>query len=233
MILAESKRMKQIVVIGGGGFLRDSRDLRLEKYILKQAGKKNPSVCFIPTASGESAEYIVKFYSAFGRLGCRTSHLSLFRPPTADLESFIMEKDIIYVGGGNTKSMLALWQEWKLDSILKGAWEKGVILSGVSAGAICWFEEGVTDSVPGEFRAIKGLGFLKGSFCPHYDSEPDRQPAYHRLLDEGKIQPGYAVMDYAALHFIDDELKNVFYSKTEARACFVEAGKGKIKETVL
>ena len=225
--------MKQIIAIGGGGFRRDENDLSLEKYILKQAGKKNPSVCFIPTASGESEEYIIKFYSAFSGLGCRTSHLSLFRPPTADLESFILEKDIIYVGGGNTKSMLALWREWNLDSILRKAWEEGIVLSGVSAGAICWFEEGVTDSVPGGFGAIKGLGFLKGSYCPHYDSEPGRQPAYHRLLDEGKLQPGYAVMDYVALHFIDDELKHVFNSKTESRACFVEAGNGKIKETVL
>lgn len=225
--------MKQIIAIGGGGFRRDDKDLSLEKYVLKQVDKKNPSVCFIPTASGESAEYTIKFYSVFNRLGCTPSHLSLFKPPTADLKSFILEKDVIYVGGGNTKSMLALWREWGLDSILKTAWGKGIVLSGVSAGAICWFEEGVTDSIPGELSAIKGLGFLKGSFCPHYDSEPGRQPAYHRLLDEGKIQPGYAVMDYVALHFTDDELKHVFNSKTESQACFVEAGNGKIKETVL
>src|ERR1700722_9005940 len=181
-----NSNIKQIIAIGGGGFSKfgdySPKNLLIEEYILKQTGKERPSICFIPTASGEAPKYIVDFYRAFGTFDCRTSHFSLFEPPTADIEAFFLEKDAIYVGGGNTKSLIALWKEWQLDQCLKKAYEHGVLLSGISAGANCWFEECVTDSILGELTSLKCLGFLKGSCCPHYDGEEKRETAYHSLI---------------------------------------------------
>lgn len=138
---------------------------------------------FIPTASGDADNYILRYYNFFNHQNCDPSHLSLFNPPTRDLESFILEKDIVYVGGGNTKNLLALWAEWGLDHVLRKAWNQVVIFAGVSAGSSCWFEEGVTDSFGDGLESIECLGLLKGSNCPHYDGEIDRKPAYHNLLN--------------------------------------------------
>ncbi len=180
-------------------------NLALEKYVLEQIQKPHPNVCFIATASGDSEGYILKFFEAFLELECRPSYLSLFRLPKAHLEEFLLEKDILYVGGGNTRSMLALWREWKLDAIIQKAYKKGVLLAGISAGANCWFEQCITDSMPGELRVLSCLGYLRGSFCPHYDGEPERRPSFHRLLNENKIKPGYAADDGAAIHYINEE----------------------------
>jgi len=214
--------MKQIIALGGGGFSMEPDNLALDRYILKQINKSRPAVCFLPTASGDAEGYIVNFYAAFTKLDCRPSHLSLFNLPTADLESFVLEQDIIYVGGGNTRSMLALWREWSLDKILYQAWQQGVILSGLSAGAICWFEQGVTDSVPGRLGTLNCLGFLPGSCCPHYDGEAERRPAYQRLLSHCEILPGYGIDDGVALHFVDQELNHVVTSRPRARAYLVK-----------
>ena len=210
--------MRQIIAMGGGGFSMEPDNLLLDQYVLKQTMKDRPEICFLPTASAESTEYILNFYNAFGQLDCRPSYLSLFKPPTADLESFILEKDVIYVGGGNTKSMLTLWREWDLDIILRKAWEQGVILAGLSAGGICWFEQGVTDSIPGGLSPLDCLGFLPGSFCPHYDGEQERQPVYQDLVAKGAIKPGYAADDGAALHFLGNELTRVTSSRPDAKA---------------
>jgi len=142
----------------------------------------------------------------------------------------MLKKDIIYVGGGNTRNLLLLWKEWGLDRILKKAWERGIALSGVSAGSICWFEEGVTDSIPGNLTPLKCLGFLRGSNCPHYDGEKGRRPAYHRLLTEKKIKTGYAADDGVALHFIGDILNRVVSSRPKAHAYKVGLKKGKVAE---
>jgi peptidase E len=225
--------MKQIIAMGGGGFSMEPDNLALDRYVLMQARKTRPTVCFLPTASGDADNYIVKFYEAFGTLECQPSHLSLFRAPTADLQTFLLEKDILYVGGGNTRNMLALWREWGFDDHLRTAWERGVLLAGLSAGAICWFEQGVTDSVPGELRVLNGLGFLEGSCCPHYDGEADRRPAYHRMLLEGEISPGFGVDDGVALHFVDEALQSVVSSRPEARAYKLKVVGNKVQEQVL
>jgi peptidase E len=210
--------MKQIIAIGGAGLSHKPDKLALEKYIIEQTGKLSPSVCFIPTASGEADDYIINFYASFSQLGCKPCHLSLFQPPTANLASFLLQNDIIYVGGGNTRSMLALWREWGIDKILGDAWNQSIVLAGVSAGAICWFEQGVTDSIPGQLNPLDCMGFLPNSFCPHYDSEKDRRPSYLRLVLEDEIMPGYAVEDGVALHFVDQALKHVVTSRPNARA---------------
>ena len=172
--------MRQIIALGGGGFSMEPENPLLDQYILNQSEKVNPRICFIPTASGDADNYISRFYQFFEKQNCLPSHLSLFKPPTRDLESFVMEKDIIYVGGGNTKNLLALWREWGLDRIMKNAYDQGIILSGISAGSICWFEEGVTDSFGDDYEPLTCFGFLKGSNCPHYDGDMDKRFVYHQ-----------------------------------------------------
>ena len=190
----------------------------LDRYVLAQARSRNPAVCFLATASGDADGYIAKFYEAFTRHHrCRPSHIPLFSR-TPNLEEVLLAQDVIYVGGGNTKSMLAVWRDWGFDVILREACESGVVLAGISAGAICWFEEGITDSFADELKVIDCLGFLKGSCCPHFDGEVERRPAFHKLLQENRILPGYAIDDCAAIHFAGDEIKRVVSSLPKASA---------------
>lgn len=195
--------------MGGGNFLRAPDSLPLDRYILGLTQRATPRVCFVGTASGDSPEYVERFHTAFRQLECATFDLPLFTRTPADLRGFIMGMDIIYVGGGNTRSMLPVWREWGLDEILRDAWQSGIVLAGVSAGSICWFEQGISDSVADSMTAVRGLGFLPGSNCPHYDSETERRPAYHGLMQSGAIKPGLACEDAVALHFVDGALSRV------------------------
>lgn len=219
-------KMRQIIAMGGGGFSMEPDNPLLDRYILKEAKTANPKICFLPTASGDSEQYISRFYSFFNDQNCDPSHLSLFNPPSRDLESFVLEKDILYVGGGNTKNLLALWKEWGLDSILRKAWEEGVILAGLSAGAICWFEQGVTDSYGDGLEPINCLGFLKGSNCPHYDGETERRPAYHKLMETNKLHSGIALDDGVAIHYKEKEIHKIVSSRLNAKAYSVSLEKG-------
>ena len=193
---------EQIIAIGGGGFGRNSNHDKIEKYILKQSDKAKPNILFIPTASAEDKSYIVNYYSCFSKLKCSPSHLTFFQR-TPRLDSIINRADIIYVGGGNTKSMLAVWREWKLDKLLLKAYKKGKILCGVSAGAICWFEQGITDSWASNLNTLDCLGFIKGMACPHYQEESDRRPDLHKFLLDEKAISGHAIDGGAAAHFIN------------------------------
>ena len=195
--------MRQIIAIGGGGFGREIGDLKIEKYIVQQSNKTKPKICFIPTATGDDQGYIDNFYKAFNSIDCITSHIDFFKR-TIDLESHILDQDIIYVGGGNTKSMLAVWREWNLDLILKQAYENNIIMSGVSAGAICWFDKGITDSWKNHQSILPCLGFVEGVCCPHYDEEPERIPFVKEMLEAKKIDECIAIEGYCALHLIND-----------------------------
>jgi len=221
---------QQIIAMGGGGFSMEPDNLALDEYILEQANQPHPAVCFLPTASGDSPEYVVKFYAAFTKLDCQPTHLSLFRLPVADLAGFLLSQDVIYIGGGNTRSMLALWRGWGVNRILRKALENGVVLAGVSAGAICWFEQGITDSVPGELSVMPGLGFLPGSCCPHYNSEEVRRPAYQRAVLFSEAKPGFALDDGAAAHFINGELSRGVRSRPEAKIYRVDTVAGEARE---
>ena len=224
----------QIVAMGGGGFSMEPDNLALDRYVLGLVDWPRPRICFVPTASGDARGYIDNFYAAFSTLPCAPSHLSLFDPPTTDLRSFVFEHDVLYVGGGSTRNLLALWREWGLDCILREAWESGKVLAGLSAGAICWFEEGVSDSVvPGRLEPLRCLGFLLGSNCPHYDGEPERRPAYHRLVATGLIGDGYAADDGVALHFVGDRLERLVSSRPAARVYRVERQGETVAETPL
>ncbi len=158
-------RCQQIIALGGGGF-SDSRDPGLDEYLLQQARVPRPTVCFVGAASGDADSYLAKFYAAFSRYECRPCHLPLFRR-TPDLSAYVRAQDVIFVGGGNTRSMLAVWREWGLPELLREAYETGTVLAGISAGTICWFEQGVTDSAASEFEALQCLGLISGSCCPH------------------------------------------------------------------
>ena len=194
---------KNIVAIGGGGFGRSLGSLEIEKYIISLISKKRPKICFIPTASGDSSLYKLNFYRAFSKLDCITSHIDFFSR-TENLEEKILTQDIIYVGGGNTKSMLAVWKEWNLHNILKIAYEKGIVMSGVSAGAICWFDKGVTDSFAKELTIIDCLGIVNDIACPHFDEEKDREPYVNYVINREIINSCICIEGTGALHIKND-----------------------------
>ena len=230
--MSEDRRQRrQIIAMGGGGFSMEPENLALDRYVLAQARTALPAVTFLPTASGDAESYIAEFYAAFSGLPCRPSHLPLFAR-TPDLRAFLLAQDVIYVGGGNTKSLLGVWREWGLPEVLREAWDAGVVLAGVSAGAICWFEQGLTDSYAGELRPLQSLGFLEGSCCPHYDGDPMRRPTYHHLLQTGDLLPGLALDDGAAAHFIGDTLHRVVASRPQAAAYRVHCQDGEARGAV-
>ena len=225
---------RQIVALGGGGFSMEPDNLALDRYILGLARRDEPRICFIPTASGDAIDYIDRFYAAFAPMACEPTHLSLFKPPTADLRAFVQEQDVFYVGGGSTRNLLVLWREWGLDTMLREAWERRAVLAGISAGSICWFESGVSDSVvPGDLAPLRCLGFLPGSNCPHYDSEAERRPTYQRLIAAGALPDGYAADDGVALHFVGDRLERIVSSRPHAKAYRLERHGDQVIETAL
>jgi dipeptidase E len=209
-----------IIALGGGGFSCGTEP-GLDRYILEQSGLGNPRIGFVPTASAEDPAYIIKFYQRFSTLACRPSHLRFF-DRTPDLLAWALAQDIIFVGGGNTKSMLAVWQAWGFDDVLRQAMQQGVLLAGISAGAICWFESGVTDSYSDHLSAIKGLGFLPGSCCPHYSDDVARRPAFEQMLTQGEICDGIAIDDGVAVHFVDGKLTRIVQGKAGVSAYQVQ-----------
>ena len=228
-----SSRSRQIVAFGGGGFLMEPEKPLLDDYVLSLSRARRPKVCFVPTASGDSENVCLRFYEAFARHECMPSVLPLFKRQATDLRPLILEQNVIYVGGGNTANMLAVWRVHGLDRILREAHRRGVILCGVSAGSICWFEAGVTDSFGPKLQPLNdGLGLLPGSNCPHYDGEPQRRPAYQRLVKAG-LPPGYAADDGCALHFVGKTLKRVVASRRNAKAYRVELKGGRLTEVSL
>jgi dipeptidase E len=227
-----SARLPQIIAMGGGGFSMEPENPALDRYILAQTGATRPRVAFLPTATGDAPLYIVNFYTAFSRFECHPSHLTLFGR-TPDLNEYLLNQDVIYVGGGNTKSMLAVWRDWGLAEILYTAWQQGVVLAGVSAGAICWFQAGLTDSWGGVYKMLPCLGFLPGSCTPHYDGEPERRPTFQGFIQRGETPAGYALDDAAALHFVGDTLAHVVTTRPDAHAYRVELKNGLIDETAI
>lgn len=196
----------------------------IDEWILGLTGVARPRVLFVPTASGDADGYVQRFYGAFEAMETRPSHLSLFRRTGADLRETVLRQHVVYVGGGNTPNLLAVWRLHGLDAILREAYARGVLLAGISAGALCWFEGGVTDGF-GPFAPLRdGLGLLRGSFCPHWDGEPERQAVFHRAIADGVLGEGLAADDGAALRFVDGEPVEVFRSRPRARALRVTAG---------
>lgn len=215
---------RQIIVLGGGGFSNgpdDADGYRLDQVILDATGKPRPKICFIGTASGDVDGRAATFYRAFGGGRAEPFDLSLFnRSRHPLLRDFVLGMDAVYVGGGSTLNMLAVWRAHGLDGILEEAWHAGVVLAGMSAGMVCWFEWPVTDSFhDGTVRPISGLGFLPGSACAHYNN-PMRRESFPRLIREG-FAPGHAAEDGAALVFTDTALTEIVASPASAKGFLV------------
>ena len=219
----------QIIAIGGGGFGRNPNHRKIEKYILELTGKEKPNVVFFPTASAENQAYIIQFYKCFTKMSCEPSHFTFFQR-TPRLDSIINKADVIYVGGGNTKSMLAVWQEWKLDKLLLKAYNNGKILCGVSAGAICWCEQGITDSWASNLNVMDCLGFLSEMACPHYQEEKDRRPDVHKMLKQGKCGPGWAIDGGAAIHFKNGKYYKSIQFYSDSYVHYVSTKNGVVNE---
>jgi dipeptidase E len=229
-------RVPQIVALGGGGFSMEQGNPLLDDYVLSLTGAKRPRVCFLPTASGDADHYVVRFYRRFSP-GCEASHVSLFRRDQGtggvedDLATHLLAQDLIYVGGGNVVSMLGAWRAHGLDSVLRQAWRKGVVLCGPSAGSLCWFAESLS-AFHGAPRRVRGLGLLPYSNCVHYDAEPARRAEYHRFVGDG-MRPGYAAEDGVALHFRRTRLERVVSSRPDGCAYRVEPAADGVLETPL
>ena len=214
--------MSHIVALGGGAGTPEGT-AKLLGYVRDLTGKDRPRICCLATAMGDMAEAIVRFYELWAGQG-ELSHAKFFPWPPANLREHILSQDVVFVGGGNTANMLAIWRLHGFDGVLREAWESGIVLTGGSAGMICWFEACVTDSFGPQLEDLRdGLGFLAGSACPHYDGEELRRPTYRRLVDEG-FPPGVAADDGVALHYEGTELVEAVTARDGAAAYRVEPG---------
>ena len=211
--------VRRIVACGGQQLLYPA----LVRYVLGLARRRRPRVLFLGTASGDGAGYLLTFYQAFAGIDCEPSHLALFDRTVDDIDAFVRSQDVVIVGGGNTANMLAIWRLHGVESALRNAYAEGTVLSGWSAGCLCWFEGGVTDSFTPELGALRdGLGILSGSACPHYDTQDARRPVYAREIAAG-LPPGIALEDGVAARYDDERLLEVVSARPEGRAFSVDA----------
>lgn len=232
-IAQDPQPTRRILAIGGGTY--SGTDQPLPRLLIALTGKKDPTIVYLPTAAGDAPPGIVRWYEAMNLLECRPRHLRLFNDSKGlkNFEAKLLNADAIFVGGGNTMNMLAVWKAHGVDKILRKAWERGVVLSGESAGMICWFEQGSTDSRPDKLTALDCLGFLKGSACPHYSGEPQRRPTYQTMVRTGEIRDGIACDDGAALVFEGDRLARVVAVNAKAKAYRVTRSGDKVVEEPL
>ena len=209
-----------MLAIGGGMLMpRDSAPLQV-KYAMELTGRPRPKLCVLNTAVGDDPGAYLRVYDRLAETQARVRHLALFpMPNVADPEDLLMSQDVIFVGGGSVANMVAVWRVHRIDEILRKAWQAGIVLAGSSAGGICWFEGGTTDSFGRELRPFTdGLGLLSGSYCPHYNSERGRRPLYHKLIAEGTLPAGLACDDGVGAHFVDEELTEVIADRPGSAA---------------
>lgn len=240
-----TRRERQIVAMGGGGFSMEPDNTLLDDYVIGLTGVAKPRLCFVPTASGDADGYIDKFYQTFPPERCQASHRLLFHPrkldrypdfgaETGEMRSHLLAQDAIYVGGGSTPNMLAVWRVHGVDQVLRQAWVGGAVLCGLSAGSLCWFEAGTTDAFGRRLEPLlDGLGFLPGSHSPHYDGEPERRPKYQEWIAAGTLPAGYAADDGVGLHFVGRKLVEAVSSRPEAKAYRVRRVGSRAVETRL
>jgi dipeptidase E len=232
--------MRRILAIGGGGFLMEDAPSPIDSHVLHLTGKTKPRVCFLPTPSGDLPEHIEKFYAAFGSSVCQPSHMAFFRKPSAgavplaEFRDHLLTQHVIYVGGGNTKSALGVWREWGATEVLARAYAAGVLLAGMSAGAMCWFEAGLTDSYWGAgYQPLSCLGFLPGGCGVHYHSEPERASRLHSAIAASAVPPSVAIDDFAAVLFENEAVSTAFSWAPGAGAYRVALDGGRALETPL
>jgi len=226
----ESAATRKILIAGGGygeAFIR---------YMVALTGKPRPRLCYLPTASADNPEGIISFFRSCAPLNVEAYAQESFIESLTQKQSWeevLLSMDGIVVSGGNTLNQQAIWRAQGIDLVLRQAWDRGIVLGGASAGSLCWFEEGTTDSRPKELTIVKCLGFLKGSHCPHYDKEAGRRPLYHKLIGSGEMKPGYACDNDAGIYFEDNTVRRVVSTRADAKVYYVSAVAGNVVEKVL
>ena len=220
---------RTIFAMGGGGFTMEPANPVLDDFILELAPSREPRILFLPTASGDPAAQIAAFHERFSGRACRPTHLSLFRLHGSErtLRDVVLEQDVIYIGGGSMRNLLAIWRAHGLDELLVEAWQRGIVLAGLSAGAMCWFESGVTRS-SGPSQTIRGLGLLPGSLSVHADGEPERLPVFLEAIRTGEIPGGWAADDGVGLLFDGASYVRAVSSRPGASACRCDAVQGEL-----
>jgi dipeptidase E len=215
--------------MGGGGFTMEPANPLLDDYVLSLAHAACPRILFLPTAAGDTTGQINAFYARFAGRGCVPEHLSLFRLAEVErpLREIVLEQDVVYAGGGSMRNLLAIWRAHELDRMLVEAWRRGAVLAGLSAGAMCWFEGGVTRS-SGQPGPMAGLGLLPGSLTVHADGEPERLPVWLASVRTGALPGGWALEDGVGLLFADRQLARVVSSRPGAGAQRVDAIAGEL-----
>jgi dipeptidase E len=219
------------ILIAGGGF-REA----FVRYMAQLTGKPRPRLCYLPTASADRPEGVISWFQSCANLNVaafvQPSFISSYRQMQS-WEEVLLSMDGIVASGGNTLNQQAIWKAQGIDAVLKEAWDRGIVLGGASAGSLCWFEEGTTDSRPKALTVVKCLGFLKGSHSPHYDGEAQRRPTYHRMIGSGELKPGYACDNDAGLYFEDNEVKRVVATRAGAKCYYVSKAGNSVVEKVL
>jgi dipeptidase E len=221
---------KTIFIYGGGS------DKIFIKYVAGLTNKPVPRICYIPTASADNANGIVNWYTNCEDLELRPYVMRTFlnsSPNQKTFEEIIMSMDAIIVGGGSTLNMIAIWKAQGIDTVLKKAYDKGIILAGGSAGSLCWFTSGYSDSRPKHLSIVSGLAFLNFSHCPHYHAELARKPLYHQAMLDRKLKEGYACDDLSGLLFINGIMKKSVSQNAYNNNYFISLADGKIKEELL
>jgi dipeptidase E len=226
---------RQIFALGGGGLEKTNGVPLLMKYFLGLTGKEKPRVCFMPSASGDSAADINRWNEVMKGLECqpRVQKVYIASPKVKSFETELFQADAIYIGGGNGLNMLAMWKAQGIDKILRQAYDRGIVLGGEGAGAICWFEQGSSDSRPAKLTVLDCLGFLKGSNCPDYGGHKDRRPLYQEWITKGEIKEGLALDSGVGLHFVDEKLLKAITTNAQAKAYQVTRDGDKAFETTL
>jgi dipeptidase E len=224
-VIDQSTDRRRILAMGGGGFTMAARSPALDRLVLTLTGQAVPRICFLPTASGDPREQTTRFYERFAGWPCEPSILSLFNlaRDRIDPRAHLLAQDAIYVGGGSMRNMLAIWREHGVDRAMRTAWERGIVLAGLSAGAMCWFQGGVTMS-GGTPAAVAGLGLLEGSLSVHGDSEPERLPVFRAAVADGRLPPGFVADDGVALLYAGTRLQACVASTPDARVLRVRPG---------
>lgn len=228
---ADLPRTPRQILIAGGGFRTD-----FIRYLAGLTGRDRPRICYLPTAVGDEQAAMLRWYEMCAPLNvephaqpCFISSYTMDR----SWRDVLLSMDGIVASGGNTLNQQAIWRAQGIDQVLREAWDMGIVLGGSSAGSLCWFEEGTTDSRPQEVGKVECLGFLKGSHSPHYDGEEVRRPTYHRMIASGELKPGYACDNDAGIHFVDNEVRRVVKTREDAAVYYVSVQDGSVVETEL
>lgn len=210
--------IKQIIAAGGDAM----SDQLFHLYTFAQCKKANPKICLLPTPAADDKGLIRYFLHNFHQYDCQSDYLTFFENKEPDIEDFLLSQDIIIVAGGHSKAAVGVWKEFGVDKILHRAYENGTIMTGGSAGAVCWAQEAISDSYFGELRPVKFMNFLPFSICPHYVSD-ERRKVYKAAILAGEIGPGYGINDGAFIHFVDGKPFRSIATSFGASTFYVEA----------